>query len=83
MDGNDDLTLLVKRATALSETLQTEDGKNLIQGFKRANNILSQAEAKDGVEYSFGADIKFAEEGAEVALFKALDNIAISKTSHL
>ncbi|WP_420860772.1 glycine--tRNA ligase subunit beta [Algirhabdus cladophorae] len=73
MDGNDDLTLLVKRATALSETLKTEDGKNLIQGYKRANNILTQAEAKDGVEYSFGADIKFAEQGAEVALFKALD----------
>jgi len=73
MDGNDDLTLLVKRATALSETLKTEDGKNLIQGFKRANNILTQAEEKDGVEYSFGADIKFAEDGSEKALFKALD----------
>ena len=60
MDGNDDLTLLVKRAKALSETLKTDDGENLIQGFKRANNILSQAEDADGVEYSFGADIKFA-----------------------
>jgi len=73
MDGNDDLTLLVKRATALSETLQTEDGINLIQGFKRANNILTQAEEKDGVEYSFGADIKYADDPAEIALFKALD----------
>ncbi|KKL67839.1 hypothetical protein LCGC14_2130970, partial [marine sediment metagenome] len=61
MEGNDDLTLLVKRAKALSETLKTDDGENLIQGFKRANNILSQAEDADGVEYSFGADIKFAE----------------------
>uniref|UniRef100_UPI0035B4F28E DALR anticodon-binding domain-containing protein n=1 Tax=Tabrizicola sp. TaxID=2005166 RepID=UPI0035B4F28E len=73
MPGNDDLTLLVKRATALSETLRTEDGANLLQGFKRANNILSQAEAKDGVEYSFGADPKFAETDAERALFAALD----------
>ncbi|MBL9075419.1 glycine--tRNA ligase subunit beta [Tabrizicola sp.] len=73
MPGNDDLTLLVKRATALSETLKTEDGANLLQGFKRANNILSQAEAKDGVEYSFGADPKFAETDAERALFAALD----------
>jgi glycyl-tRNA synthetase beta chain len=73
MPGNDDLTLLVKRATALSETLKTEDGANLLQGFKRANNILSQAEAKDGVEYSFGADLKFAETDAERALFAALD----------
>lgn len=73
MPGNDDLTLLVKRATALSETLKSEDGANLLQGFKRANNILSQAEAKDGVEYSFGAELKFAETEEERALFAALD----------
>ncbi len=73
MPGNDDLTLLVKRAEALSATLKTEDGANLIQGFKRANNILTQAEEKDGVEYSFGADEKFAEGPEETALFAALD----------
>jgi glycyl-tRNA synthetase beta chain len=73
MDGSDDLTLLVKRARALSETLKTDDGENLIQGFKRANNILSQAEEADGVEYSFGADPKFAETQAEKDLFAALD----------
>ncbi|MEL6595231.1 MAG: glycine--tRNA ligase subunit beta [Pseudomonadota bacterium] len=74
MPGNDDLTLLVKRANALSDFLKTDDGENLLQGFKRANNILSQAEEKDGVEYSYGADIKFAETDEERALFKALDD---------
>ncbi len=73
MPGNDDLTLLVKRAEALGAFLKTEDGTNLLQGFKRANNILAQAEAKDGVEYSYGADPKFAETGEERALFAALD----------
>lgn len=73
MPGNDDLTLLVKRAEALGAVLATEDGANLIAGFKRANNILAQAEAKDGVEYSYGADVKFAEGPEEVALFAALD----------
>ena len=73
MEGNDDLTLLVKRARALSETLKTDDGENLIQAFKRANNILSQAEDADGVEYSYGADVKFAETDQETALFAALD----------
>jgi glycyl-tRNA synthetase beta chain len=73
MEGNDDLTLLVKRAKALSETLKTDDGENLIQGFKRANNILTQAEDADGVEYSYGADVKFAETDEERALFLALD----------
>ncbi len=73
MPGNDDLTLLIKRAEALAATLATDDGENLIQGFKRANNILTQAEEKDGVEYSYGADIKYAEDDAEKALFAALD----------
>lgn len=73
MPNNDDLALLVKRATALSDALKTDDGENLVQGFKRANNILSQAEEKDGVEYSYGADVKFAETDEERALFAALD----------
>ncbi|AXI42931.1 glycine--tRNA ligase subunit beta [Sulfitobacter sp. SK011] len=73
MPGNDDLTLLVKRAKALSDTLKTDDGENLIQGFKRANNILTQAEEADRVEYSYGADVKFAETDEERALFNALD----------
>ncbi|WP_113911027.1 glycine--tRNA ligase subunit beta [Roseovarius dicentrarchi] len=72
MPGSDDLALLVKRATALSDFLKTEDGENLLQGFKRANNILTQAEQNDGVEYSFGADAKFAETQEERALFAAL-----------
>ncbi|MDP3959711.1 MAG: glycine--tRNA ligase subunit beta [Pseudorhodobacter sp.] len=73
MPNNDDLTLLVKRAEALSATLKTDDGENLLQGFKRANNILTQAEQKDGVEYSYGADPKFADSDEERALFTALD----------
>ncbi|WP_425099108.1 glycine--tRNA ligase subunit beta [Tropicibacter sp. S64] len=73
MPNADDLTMLVKRAQALQGMVGSEDGTNLVQGFKRANNILSQAEAADGVEYSFGADIKFAEEDAEKALFSALE----------
>ncbi|PHQ70252.1 MAG: glycine--tRNA ligase subunit beta [Paracoccus sp.] len=71
--GNDDLVQVVNRATALNDMLATEDGKNLTQGLKRASNILSQAEEKDGVEYSFGADVKFAETDEERALFAALD----------
>jgi glycyl-tRNA synthetase beta chain len=76
MPGNDDLVLLVRRAEALAAFLKTEDGGNLLQGFKRAANILAQAEAKDGVEYSFGADPKWAETDEERALFAALDAAA-------
>ncbi|MBE9475526.1 MAG: glycine--tRNA ligase subunit beta, partial [Proteobacteria bacterium] len=73
MPNNDDFTLLVNRAEALQAFIKTDDGTNLLQGFKRANNILTQAEAKDGVEYSYGADVKFAETDAERDLFAALD----------
>jgi glycyl-tRNA synthetase beta chain len=73
MPGNDDLTLLVKRARALQAFMDTADGENLLQGYKRASNILAAEEKKDGVEYSYGADVKFAETDEERALFAALD----------
>lgn len=73
MPGSDDLTLLVRRTKALQAVLDTAEGENLIQGFKRANNILTQAEETDGVEYSYGPDPKLAETDAERALFAALD----------
>ena len=73
MVGNDDLSLLSNRAAALSNFLKTDDGENLLQAFKRANNILTQAETKDGVEYSYGADAKYAEHRAERTMFAALD----------
>ena len=69
----DDLTALVRRAEALAAFLATENGENLVQGFRRANNILTQAEAADGVEYSFGPDPKLAETPEETALFAALE----------
>jgi glycyl-tRNA synthetase beta chain len=73
MPGADDLVLLVRRAEALSDLLRTDDVENLVQGFRRANNILTQAEERDGVEYSFGPDPKLADTDDERALFAALD----------
>jgi glycyl-tRNA synthetase beta chain len=68
----DDLFLVVARARALAAFLATPDGENLVQGYRRAANILTQAEEKDGVEYRYGADPKFAETEEERALFDAL-----------
>jgi glycyl-tRNA synthetase beta chain len=50
--GEDDLVLIVKRVEALGEFLSTEDGKNLLAGYKRAANILAIEEKKDGKSYS-------------------------------
>jgi glycyl-tRNA synthetase beta chain len=74
MPGNDDLTLLVKRAEALAAVMKTEDGANLIQGYKRTNNILVQDKQKNPtLEYEYGADPKYFEADEERALFAALD----------
>jgi glycyl-tRNA synthetase beta chain len=72
-ERTDDLADLVARARALNGFLGTQDGENLVQGYKRAKNILTQAEAADGVEYSYGADPKLAEMDEERALFGALE----------
>ncbi|WP_439138240.1 glycine--tRNA ligase subunit beta [Roseicyclus sp.] len=71
----DDLFLVVARARALAAFLATPDGENLVQGYRRAANILHQAESADGVEYRYGADVKFAETAEEKALFSALATV--------
>ncbi|MBD0866178.1 MAG: glycine--tRNA ligase subunit beta [Rhodobacteraceae bacterium] len=87
MDGNDNLTLLVKRARALNDVITTEDGENLIQGFKRANNILTQAEEQDDVEYAFeyafDTGSRCAGDPTEAHLLAALDAADAEITSAL
>jgi glycyl-tRNA synthetase beta chain len=73
MPKRDDLRLVVMRAEALSDYLATDDGATLLAGYKRAANILTQEEKKDGVSYELDPDPRLAETEAERALFAALD----------
>lgn len=73
LGGQDDLVLLVNRVRALQDFLATDDGENLLIAYRRAANIVSAEEQKDGVEYSGAPSEKFAELPEEHALFKALD----------
>lgn len=73
LPGNDDLVLLVARVRALQAFLSTDDGANLLSGYKRATNILGIEQKRDGVEYSLDPDPRLAQEEAERALFGALD----------
>ena len=73
LGDQDDLVLLVSRVKALQVFIETEDGSNLLAGYKRANNILNAEEKKDGVEYSLDPQPQLAEAGAEADLFAALD----------
>jgi glycyl-tRNA synthetase beta chain len=56
LKGQDDLLLIVRRVEALGKFLDTEDGKNLLAGYKRATNILRIEEKKDSREYTGAPD---------------------------
>ena len=52
LEGQDDLLMVVRRVEALGKFLDTDDGKNLLAGVKRASNILRIEEKKDNKSYN-------------------------------
>jgi len=68
----DDLLLVVSRVAALGIFLDTEDGKNLLAGTKRAANILA-AEEKKGTRVAAEVVPDLLSEPAEKALFHAVN----------
>jgi glycyl-tRNA synthetase beta chain len=46
--ANDDLLIIVRRVEALGKFLDSDDGANLLVGYRRAANILRAEEKKDG-----------------------------------
>ena len=54
--GNDDLVLITKRVEALGAFLESDDGVNLLAGYKRAANILRAEEKKDGKPFEGDAE---------------------------
>ena len=48
LPGQDDLLMIVRRVGALGKFLDSDDGKNLLVGYRRAANILRAEEKKDG-----------------------------------
>jgi glycyl-tRNA synthetase beta chain len=74
LEGQDDLLLVVRRVEALGRFLATDDGKNLLAGYKRAANILRIEEKKDGVSYAGLVDVELLQEPEERALADAIAN---------
>jgi glycyl-tRNA synthetase beta chain len=58
LPGQDDLLMIVRRVEALGRLLETEDGKNLLAGYRRAANILRAEEKKDGAEAFAGKHVQ-------------------------
>lgn len=75
--GEDDLVLIVKRVEALGAFLATEDGANLLAGYRRAANILKAEEKKGALPGAEALDAKLVARGpaAEQALAKALGDV--------
>jgi glycyl-tRNA synthetase beta chain len=73
LPGQDDLLMIVRRVEALGRFLESEDGANLLVGYRRAANILRAEEKKDG-EGAFDAepDAALIRQDEERALFEAM-----------
>ncbi|PNG24955.1 glycine--tRNA ligase subunit beta [Methylocella silvestris] len=76
LPGQDDLTLILRRVEALGAFLATEDGANLLAGYRRAANILRAEEKKFGADEAASYEQPFAPslltEPEELALAGAL-----------
>ena len=73
LEGQDDLLMIVRRVEALGKFLDTEDGKNLLAGIKRAANILRIEEKKDGRTYEGAPNAALYSLNDEKTLAKAID----------
>ena len=72
LGNEDDLVRLVARVEALQAFLKTDDGTNLLAGYKRAANILKAEEKKDGKTFTSEVLESHLSESSEQALFAAL-----------
>jgi len=75
LEGQDDLLMVVRRVEALGKFLDTDDGKNLLAGTKRANNILSIEEKKDKRSFDGAPEASLYKLDEEKALAKAIDQV--------
>jgi glycyl-tRNA synthetase beta chain len=73
LEGQDDLLMVVRRVEALGKFLETDDGKNLLAGTKRASNILSIEEKKDKRAFSGAPEPSLYSLAEEKSLADAID----------
>jgi len=75
LGGQDDLLMVVRRVEALGKFLDSDDGKNLLAGTKRAGNILAIEEKKDKRAFDGAPDTSLYKLDEEKALAKAIDQV--------
>jgi glycyl-tRNA synthetase beta chain len=70
---SDDMLQITQRVEALSAFLSSEDGKNLLAGYKRAVNIVVAEEKKDGAAYTGTLALAALKGQEEAALARAVE----------
>ncbi|WGJ15784.1 glycine--tRNA ligase subunit beta [Methylocapsa sp. D3K7] len=84
LPGQDDLLLIVTRVAALQGFLDSEEGANLLAGYRRATNILRAEEKKDGVGAFDGAsDPTLLQDPAEKHLSEKIQSLSADTQLHL
>jgi glycyl-tRNA synthetase beta chain len=73
LEGQDDLLMVVRRVEALGKFLDSDDGKNLLAGTKRAANILRIEEKRDSKSYDGAPNPALYSLPEEKTLAKAID----------
>lgn len=69
----DDLVLLVDRVQALGAVFETQDGQDLLNGYRRVNNILAAEKGKEELEADAEPNKALMTESAETDLLGALE----------
>ena len=83
LDDQDDLFLIVRRVEALGRFLNSDDGKILLVGTKRASNILRDEEKKDRFEYTVAPEPAYFSLPEEQALAEANNRVRVETSTLL
>jgi glycyl-tRNA synthetase beta chain len=77
------LVSIVRRVEALGKFLDTEDGKNLLVGYRRAANILRDEEKKDKRTYSSAPNSDLMQSPIEMHLWRTIQSTVADANSHI
>ena len=81
LGGEDDLVRLLARVAALQKFLKTDDGANLLTGYRRAANIVRIEEKKDGRPYDSPVEAATLSQSEEKSLYENLGSVRGELTS--
>ncbi len=83
LGDQDDLVLIVRRVEALGRFLETDDGRNLLAGYKRATSIIRIEEKRDGRSYTGAPNLKLLRDPLEKHLWNTIQSTVADANHHV